>query len=216
MLSDNIRQCGDMGKLVSDVKGALHNFLIDSCQSDHHKKYQNPTEGRHQNSKRSTKTLLTRTKAPSFCWLLAMSHIFSCSIKPAIILSKPLLCKFQMDMHATLARYCTLPSRNVFYFSHGDPTFGSNYPEERTPFVGISKNSVHDMTVTMLKDDTQKIVCRSNTHPGDDTFTKNLRVDPATSPSVVKSRHETFTDDDTVLLLLLLFMNMENTKLDLL
>ena len=44
------------------------------------------------------------------------------------------------------------------------------------------------MTFKTLKDDSQKIFCRSNTLPSD----------PITVPAVVKSRQEIFVDDDIV------------------
>ena len=53
------------------------------------------------------------------------------------------------------------------------------------------------MTLNILKDDTQKIACRSNVHPGDDLLTRNLRFDPSTIPEIIKSRQDSFEDDDT-------------------
>ena len=54
------------------------------------------------------------------------------------------------------------------------------------------------MNFKILKDDTQKIVYRSNVRPDDGTLTRNLRVDPDTTPAIIKSRRETFADRATV------------------
>ena len=54
------------------------------------------------------------------------------------------------------------------------------------------------MTFKKLKDDDQKIVCQCNASLGNKTLTRNLSVDPATTPEVFKSRKETFAYYDTV------------------
>ena len=84
------------------------------------------------------------------------------------------------------------------YFVADDSTFGSDSLEEYGRFGGIAENVGRAMTFKNLKDYTHKIVCRSNVRPGDEPFTSNLRMYPATMPAVVKSRQDTFTDDDTV------------------
>ena len=83
-LEDNIRQRGAMDKLISDsaqseistrVKDILRDLFIDDWQSEAHHQHQNYAEKRHQTVKRQTNTLLDRTGAPSFTWLLAMCYV---------------------------------------------------------------------------------------------------------------------------------------------
>ena len=64
--------------------------------------------------------------------------------------------------------------------------------------MGIAKSAGHTMTFKTIKDDTQKIVCQSNVRPNNDPLTRNLRIDPTIAPVIIKSRQETFTDDDTI------------------
>ena len=54
------------------------------------------------------------------------------------------------------------------------------------------------MTFKILKDDTQKIVLRSNFRQGDDLLIRNLLINPSFMPEIIKSWQETFEDDDTV------------------
>ena len=54
------------------------------------------------------------------------------------------------------------------------------------------------MNFKILKDNTEKIVCRSNVRLGDNSLVSNLLVDSVTTPVIIKSRHETFEDDDTI------------------
>ena len=54
------------------------------------------------------------------------------------------------------------------------------------------------MTFNMLKDDAQKMLCRSKVCPRDNALTRNLHVYPATMPVIIKSRDDTFADDSTV------------------
>ena len=62
----------------------------------------------------------------------------------------------------------------------------------------MSENVGHDMIFKILKNDAQKIFCQSNLCPGDDPFTRNIRANPETTPTFVKSRQDTFVDNDSV------------------
>ena len=83
-LSDNIRQRGDMNKLISDraqveiskkVKDLLRALFIDDWQSEAYQKHQNKTKNRYQTVKRLTNTVLSRTGVPAYFWLLCMMHV---------------------------------------------------------------------------------------------------------------------------------------------
>ena len=62
----------------------------------------------------------------------------------------------------------------------------------------MSENVGHDVIFRILKDDAQKIFCQSNTRLENDPLTRNLRIDLNTIPAFVKSRQDTFADDDIV------------------
>ena len=83
-LEDNIRKRGAMDKLISDraqveISKRVHDILralfIDDWQSEPHCQHQNPAERRIQTVKRGTNTLLDRTGAPAYTWLLAILYV---------------------------------------------------------------------------------------------------------------------------------------------
>ena len=84
------------------------------------------------------------------------------------------------------------------YFSHEDPSFGSDYLEECIHFAGIAENAGRAMTFNILKEDTQKISFQSNSRQVNNPLTSNLRFDPTTTHVVIKSRQEKFSEDGTV------------------
>ena len=50
----------------------------------------------------------------------------------------------------------------------------------------------------MLKDDANKIACRTNSLLGNYSLSINLRIDPTSMPYIIKSRQETFADVGSV------------------
>ena len=83
-LEDNIRERGAMNKLESDsaqvevsdkVKDILRTLFIDSWQGEPYLQHQNPSERRYQTVKRTTNTVLDRTRAPPSTWLLCLLYV---------------------------------------------------------------------------------------------------------------------------------------------
>ena len=83
-LEDNIRCRGAMDKLISDraqveisnrVQDILRSLFISSWQSEPHQQHQNPAERRYQTVKRYTNTVLNRTSAPAYTWLLCLTYV---------------------------------------------------------------------------------------------------------------------------------------------
>ena len=81
---DTIRSYGAMDKLVSDraqveisnrVQDILRAYGIASWQSEPNQQHQNPAEQRYQTVKRFTNTILNRTAAPEFAWLLCVQYV---------------------------------------------------------------------------------------------------------------------------------------------
>ena len=58
--------------------------------------------------------------------------------------------------------------------------------------MGVSENLGNAMIFKALKDDTQKMVFWPNVHPGNDTITSSLCVNPDATPAIIKSRQEIF------------------------
>ena len=83
-LEDNIRDRGAMNQLISDsaqveisnkVQDILRSLFIKSWQSEPHYQHQNPFERRFQTVKRTTNTVLDRTGAPPYTWLLCILYV---------------------------------------------------------------------------------------------------------------------------------------------
>ena len=83
-LLDNITQRGAPTKLISDraqveiserVKQVLRPLHISTWQSEPHQQHQNPAEREHQNIKRLCNTILDRSGAPAYTWLLCLMYV---------------------------------------------------------------------------------------------------------------------------------------------
>ena len=73
-----------MDKLISDcaqveisnkVLDILHAFVIADWQSEPHHQHQNPAEHCYQTVKSYTNTVLDRTGAPAYTWLLCLTYV---------------------------------------------------------------------------------------------------------------------------------------------
>ena len=83
-LEDNIRRRGAMDKLISDsakneishkVQDILRAYNITDWQSEPHHQNQNPAEWRYRTIKAWTNTIMNRTGAPAYCWLLTLQYV---------------------------------------------------------------------------------------------------------------------------------------------
>ena len=75
------------------------------------------------------------------------------------------------------------------YFKLDDSSFPSDSTEETGRFVGISENVGHYMAFSILITTTNKVINISSVRPAGDPASPNLRLDPLTTPEIVKSRH---------------------------
>jgi hypothetical protein len=84
ILTDEIITRGAPIKLISDsarvetskeVCGILCTYGISSWQSEPHQQHQNPAEWRYQTVKQLCNTILDRTGAPAYCWLLCLMYV---------------------------------------------------------------------------------------------------------------------------------------------
>ena len=83
-LKDQIRKRGAMDKLISDraqletskkVLDILRSYRIDDWQSEPYHEHQNFAERRYQTLKTTTNTVMDRTGAPAYTWLLALMYV---------------------------------------------------------------------------------------------------------------------------------------------
>ena len=95
-LEDEIRQRGAMNKLISDraqvevsnrVLDLLRALLISDWQSEPYHQHQNFAENRWGTVKKMVNTVLDRTAAPAYTWLLCLvwvCHVLNHTINPAL------------------------------------------------------------------------------------------------------------------------------------
>ena len=174
----------------------LRALFIDDWQSEPHRQHQNPAERRIQTVKRRTNTLLDRTGAPAYTWLLAITYVcFALNFTyNAVIDNVPMnLATGSTEDISPLLRFRYW---QPVYYMNDDSDFPSDSTEERGRFIGISESVGHYMTFKILTDKSTKIIHRSNVRPADVPLDKNIRLDPLTVPCVVKSKRDT-SDDDT-------------------
>ena len=75
------------------------------------------------------------------------------------------------------------------YFNSDDSKFPSTSTEEAVRFVSISEIAGYGMTFYILNVVTNEFISRSNTKLSGESNSPNLRVDPLTTPEVVKYLH---------------------------
>jgi hypothetical protein len=208
-LLDNITQCGAPTKLISDraqveiserVKQVLRPLHISTWQSEPHQQHQNPAERQYQNIKRLCNTILDRSGAPAYTWLLCLMY--------ACFLLNNTWCEAVDDIPI---RMSTGSTNNIspllcfhfwepVYYKSDDSDFPSDSREKHGHFVSISESVGHAMTFKILPDDTLKVIHQSNVRSALNLHAKNLRLDPLEPGNVampiVKSRHDSADDGE--------------------
>jgi hypothetical protein len=210
-LLDNITQCGTPTKLISDraqveiserVKQVLRPLHISTWQSEPHQQHQNPAERQYQNIKRLCNTILDRSGAPAYTWLLCLMYV--------CFLFNNTWCEAVDDIPICMSTGSTNNISPLLCFHFWEPVyykfdnsdFLSDLREKCGHFVGISNTVGHAMTFKILTDDTLKVIHRSNVRSALNPHAKNLRLD-ALEPGnvampIVKSRHD-LADDGEIL-----------------
>jgi hypothetical protein len=162
----NITQCGAPTKLISDcaqverehVKQVLRPLHISTWQSEPHQQHQNPVERQYQNIKRLCNTILDRSGAPAYTWLLCLMYV--------CFLLNNTWCEAIDDIPIHLSTGSTNDISPLLcfhfwepvYYKLGDSDFPSDSREKRGHFVGISESIGHAMTFKILTDDTLKVI----------------------------------------------------------
>ena len=204
-LEDNVRLRGAPTRIISDraqaeigkrVKDILRTLVIGWWQSEPHQHHQNPAERRYQTVKRVTNTVLERSGAPSYCWLLALMYvcfILNHTVCDAIGGKVPL----QVATGSTpdISPLLRFGFYEPVYYRIDDSDFPSDTTEKLGYCVGIAEHVGHAMTYKVLTADTKKVIYRSNVRTALDDDSRNLRADilqPAEITRIIKSK----SDDD--------------------
>jgi hypothetical protein len=166
-LLDNITQCGAPTRLISNraqveiserVKQVLRPLHISTWQSEPHQQHQNPAERQYQNIKRLCNTILDRSGAPAYTWLLCLMYV--------CFLLNNTWCEAIDDIPIHLSTGSTNDISPLLCFHFWKPVYynldNSDFPsdsrEKRGHFVGISESVRHAMTFKILTDDTLKVI----------------------------------------------------------
>jgi hypothetical protein len=182
-LLDNITQRGAPTKLISDraqveiserVKQVLRPLHISTWQSEPHQQHQNPAECQYQNIKQLCNTILDRSGAPAYTWLLCLMYV--------CFLLNNTWCEAIDDIPIRMSTGSTNDISPLLCFHFWEPVYykldDSDFPsdsrEKRGHFVGISESVGHAMTFKILTDDTLKVIHRSNVRSALNPHAKNL------------------------------------------
>jgi hypothetical protein len=209
MLLDNITQCGAPTKLISDrtqveiserVKQVLQPLHISTWQSELHQQHQNPAKHQYQNIKRLCSTILHRSGAPAYTWLLCL--IYVCFLLNNTWCEAVDDIPIRMSMGSTndISPLLCFHFWEAVYYKLDDSDFPSDSREKCGHFIGISESVGHAMTFKILTDDTLKVIHQSNVRLARNPHAKNLRLDPLepgdVATPIVKSRHDSADDGE--------------------
>jgi hypothetical protein len=139
VLTDQIIDHRAPTKLISDsakvetstaVRDVLHMYGISSWQSEPYHQHQNPAKWCYQTVKRMCNTILDRTGAPAYCWLLCLMYV-------CVILNNT----YAPSIRATPLRGTTNDISQLLYFSFYEPciimTMTAHFPRPaRNAVVG--------------------------------------------------------------------------------
>ena len=205
-LEDNIRTRGAPNKLISDraqveiskkVVDILRALFISSWQSEPEQQHQNFAERHYQSVKRMTNTVLDRTAAPAYTWLLCLMYV--CFILNVTVSSGNNNVPLQVatGSMADISPLLRFRFMEPVYYKVDDSDFPSESRERRGYFVGFAEHVGHYMTIKVLTDDTKKVIYRSNVRSALDEADRNLRMDPLSGEikTIVKSRQDNDADN---------------------
>jgi hypothetical protein len=206
---DNITQRGAPTKLISDraqveiserVKQVLRPLHISTWQSEPHQQHQNPAKCQYQNIKQLCNTILDRSGAPAYTWLLCLMFVcFLLDNTWCQAVDDIPICMYTSSTNDISPLLCFHFWEPVYY-KLDDSDFPSDSREKRGHFVGISESVGHAMTFKILTDDTLKVIHQSNVRLALNPHAKNLRLDPLepgdVATPIVKSRHDSADDGE--------------------
>ena len=174
-LEDEIRRHGAMDKLISDsakneishkVQDILRAYNISDWQSEPHHQNQNPAEWRYRTIKAWTNTIMNRTGAPAYCWLLTLQYV--CYIlnhisTGSLVGQVPLQVLYGVTPDISIMLLYTY-YQPIFYATH-DQHFPSESEERAGYWVGFAEHCGDSLTHKVLDAETVKNIQRSAFRP---------------------------------------------------
>ena len=146
-----------------------------------------------------TNTILDRAAAPAYTWLLCLMYV--CFIINVTVSTGSNFVPLQVATGSLADITPVLRFRFLepVYYKLDDSDFPSESREKRGYFVGFAENVGHYMTIKVLTDDTNKVICRSNVRSALNSKERNLRMDPLGGEidPIIKSRKDQFDDGET-------------------
>ena len=174
-LEDNIHRYSAMDSLISDsvkneishkVKDILRSYNINDWQSEPYHQNQNPAEWRYRTIKAWADTIMNRTGAPTYCWLLTLqyvccilNHISNASLGGQV----PLQVLYGVTHDISIMLLYTF-YQPVFYANH-DQNFSSESEECAAFWVGFAEHCGDSLTHMVLDAYTFKIIYRNAIRP---------------------------------------------------
>jgi len=186
-LEDNIRKRGAMSKLISDsakseiskkVLDILRALHISNWMSEPYHQNQNPAERRYRTIKNWTNTIMNRTGAPAYCWLLCLQYV--CYLLNHIACESlggqiPLFMLTGITPDISILLLFTF-YQQVYYATH-DKHFPSRSEERSAYWVGFGEHVGDSLTHKLLDADTNQIIYRAAVRKADDV-NPNRRTAP--------------------------------------
>jgi hypothetical protein len=182
-LLDNITQRGAPTKLINDraqveiserVKQVLRPLHISTWQSEPHQQHQNPAKRQYQNIKRLCNTILDRSGAPAYTWLLSLLYVYFLLNNTWCEVVDDIPIRMSMGSTNDISPLLCFHFWEPVYYKLDDSDFPSDSREKCGHFVGISESVGHAMTFKILMDDTLKVIHRSNVRLALNLHAKNL------------------------------------------
>ena len=174
-MEDNIHRHGARDKLISDsakpeishkVQDILRACNISDWQSEPHHQNQNPAEWRYRTIKAWTNTIMNRTGAPAYCWLLTLQYV--CYILNHISTGSlgwqvPLQVLYGVTPDISIILLYTF-YQPIFYTTHGQ-YFPSDSEERAGYWVGFAEYCGDSISHKVLDAETLIIIHRSALRP---------------------------------------------------
>jgi hypothetical protein len=182
-LLDNITQLIAPTKLISNcaqveisecIKQVLRPLHIATWQSEPHQQHQNPDERQYQNIKRLCNTILDRSGAPAYTWLLCLMYVCFFLNNTWCEAVDDIPIRMSMGSTNDISPLLCFHFWEPVYVKFDDSDFPSDSREKCGHFIGISESVGHAMTFKISMDDTLKIIHRSNVRSALYLHAKNL------------------------------------------
>ena len=176
-----------MHKLISDsaknvisheVQDILRAYNISDWHSEPLHQNQNPAEWRYRTIKAWTNTIMNRTGAPAYCWLLTLQYVCYIlnHISTSLLGGQAYLQVLYGVTPDIIIMFLYTFYQHIFYATH-DQHFPSESEERAGHWVGFAEHSCDSFTHKVLDTENLRIIHRSALRPRTPTHANKRLVD---------------------------------------